>query len=281
MRGSWWDVSCRWLLLSAVAFACGGYCIYRAVQYGVAAPGEGTTTSYDVRIDYRLDSFYFRTYSYYFYKCHYKFSVDGAFYIGDVDCPRQAIDDSIKGKMVGNSGSFPIANAIVYYDPADPSMSGLIDFSATSENYYVDAALWTFIGLSIGLLFVYHAVLVAKDKGKNQRIFVDARGTVIYPEEINFDLGSDELFGKGRKAERGYSAANGEAANAANSDPSHRLRELYLDVVKHIHPDRALNEPDRAVRERLMKDANAAFQRGDAERLRSVLEEYRNLVPAL
>jgi hypothetical protein len=279
MRRSWWDVFGRWLLLTAVAFACCGYCIYRAVQYGGAAPGERTTTSYDVRINYRWSHSFFLFY--YYYTCQYNFSVDGASYSGHVNCPDPAIDDSIKGKMVGQSGSLPIANAVVYYNPANPSMSGLIDFSATSENYYRDAALWTFIGLSIGLLFVYHAVLAAKEKGENQRTFVDARGTVIYPEEINFDLGSDELFGKGRKAERGYAATNAEAASTADSDPSHRLRELYLDVVKHIHPDRALNEPDRAVRERLMKDANSAFKRGDAETLRSVLEEYMSLVPAL
>lgn len=40
------------------------------------------------------------------------------------------------------------------------------------------------------------------------------------------------------------------------------------------------NESDRTLRERLMKQANAAFKRGDAGTLREVLEEYRNTTSA-
>lgn len=56
------------------------------------------------------------------------------------------------------------------------------------------------------------------------------------------------------------------------------LREQYLEVVNTIHPDRAANEADLVLRERLMKEANAAFERGDAETLRKVLKEYRDTI---
>jgi hypothetical protein len=60
---------------------------------------------------------------------------------------------------------------------------------------------------------------------------------------------------------------------------SHGLRELYIKVVKQIHPDLASSEADRAMRERLTKDANMAFQQGDESRLRRVLEEYESQPP--
>ena len=88
---------------------------------------------------------------------------------------------------------------------------------------------------------------------------MDARGTVIYPEEIG--LGT-EFAG----------LPNRESVNSA---PSSRLRERYLEVVNTIHPDLAANEVDLALRERLMKEANAAFEHGDAETLLRVLKEYR------
>jgi len=57
------------------------------------------------------------------------------------------------------------------------------------------------------------------------------------------------------------------------------LRDIYHEVVKQIHPDRASNGLDLALRERMMKEANAAFKRGDADTLQRVLEEYRGIVP--
>jgi hypothetical protein len=64
-----------------------------------------------------------------------------------------------------------------------------------------------------------------------------------------------------------------------NFAASHGLRELYLDVIKQIHPDHASSEADRTLRERLTKDANIAFEQGDDATLRRVLEEYESLAP--
>jgi hypothetical protein len=212
----------------------------------------------------------------YHFKCDYNFSVDGASYSGGVVCEKSIVDEAIRGKRLGQSGSLPIPNAVVYYNPADPSMNSLKEFSAMSEDDYRMGAGLIGVGVFTIVFVVWGAVLAANQQSENHRMFVEAtRRTVTHPEEINYNLGSDGLFNKGRKTERGYAAANGQVGNAADSDPLHGLRELYLNVVNHIHPDRALNEPDRAVRERLMKEANAAFKRGDAEMLRSLLEEYR------
>jgi hypothetical protein len=110
--------------------------------------------------------------------------------------------------------------------------------------------------------FIFGLVLEStKSKGKAGEV-TDFTGTVLYPEEIG--LGS-EFAG----------LPNREAANSA---PSPGLREQYLEVVNMIHPDRAANELDRALRERLMKEANTAFKQGDAEMLRRVLEEYMSTI---
>jgi ABC-type phosphate transport system auxiliary subunit len=55
---------------------------------------------------------------------------------------------------------------------------------------------------------------------------------------------------------------------------SQTLKDLYRTVAKRLHPDLARDETDRAIRERLMTEANLAYERGDEARLREILEEY-------
>jgi peptidoglycan hydrolase CwlO-like protein len=78
------------------------------------------------------------------------------------------------------------------------------------------------------------------------------------------------------QADESYAAAHGEAANATDFSPSPELRKLFKDVVNQIHPDRAANEIDRALRNRLMAQANLAYRRQDADTLRKILEEYKS-----
>jgi hypothetical protein len=78
------------------------------------------------------------------------------------------------------------------------------------------------------------------------------------------------------QAEESYAAAHGEAAKAEDFSPSPELKKLFKDVVNQIHPDRAAADADRALRNRLMAEANAAYKRQDADALRRILEEYRN-----
>ena len=78
------------------------------------------------------------------------------------------------------------------------------------------------------------------------------------------------------QAEESYAAAHGEAAKAAAFSPSPELRKLFHEVVRQIHPDNATDDADRAVRNRLMAEANLAYRRGDAETLKRILEEYKS-----
>jgi len=54
--------------------------------------------------------------------------------------------------------------------------------------------------------------------------------------------------------------------------PSPELRNLYLRVIRRVHPDGAIDEQDRLRCERLTQAANRAYAVGDEAALRAVLE---------
>src|SRR5579859_3803435 len=55
---------------------------------------------------------------------------------------------------------------------------------------------------------------------------------------------------------------------------SESLRDLYRVVAKRLHPDLAIDDADRKIRERLMTEANLAYADGDEAKLRAILGEY-------
>jgi hypothetical protein len=57
--------------------------------------------------------------------------------------------------------------------------------------------------------------------------------------------------------------------------PSPELKQLWIRVLKRVHPDLAIDEQDRVRCERLTKLANKAYQAGDEEALRAVLRPSR------
>jgi hypothetical protein len=73
------------------------------------------------------------------------------------------------------------------------------------------------------------------------------------------------------QAEEAHSAAHGEAAHVQPFTPSPELKKLYREAAKRVHPDTAADEKDRARRERLMKEVNAAYAAGDEDALRHIL----------
>jgi len=75
------------------------------------------------------------------------------------------------------------------------------------------------------------------------------------------------------QAEETYSAAHGEAAEVQPFTPSPELKKLYREAAKRAHPDTATDEKDRARRERLMKEVNAAYVAGDEDSLRRILAD--------
>jgi hypothetical protein len=78
------------------------------------------------------------------------------------------------------------------------------------------------------------------------------------------------------KAEESYASAHGEMAKAEGFSPSPELKKLFKDVVNQLHPDRAGDDADRALRNRLMAEANLAYKCQDGDALRKILKEYKS-----
>lgn len=77
------------------------------------------------------------------------------------------------------------------------------------------------------------------------------------------------------QAEETFAASHGEAARIEEFHPQPELKKLFHLVVRQVHPDRASDERDRAIRENLMSEANLAYKRQDADGLRRILESYQ------
>lgn len=58
--------------------------------------------------------------------------------------------------------------------------------------------------------------------------------------------------------------------------PSETLKALYREIAKKIHPDFAIDEEERERRQRLMAEANRAYEDGDEARLKSILDEWES-----
>jgi hypothetical protein len=76
------------------------------------------------------------------------------------------------------------------------------------------------------------------------------------------------------RADESRRAVNAVQMLPATVVRSQGLKDLYRAAAKRLHPDLSRDEADRAIRERLMTEANLAYEKGDEARLREILEEY-------
>jgi hypothetical protein len=95
------------------------------------------------------------------------------------------------------------------------------------------------------------------------------------------DPGNPKAQGAAREARsRAEESRTGAAESAAREvtrfSPSTSLKSLYREVARRIHPDLAVDDADRAKRQKLMAEANLAYENGDEARLRAILEEYES-----
>ena len=58
--------------------------------------------------------------------------------------------------------------------------------------------------------------------------------------------------------------------------PSPELKRLYREAAKRIHPDFCRDATDLERRTRFMAEANRAYEAGDAESLKRILDEYED-----
>ncbi len=78
------------------------------------------------------------------------------------------------------------------------------------------------------------------------------------------------------QAAESRSAVQGEAAEAKDFAPSPELKSVYREVAKRVHPDLATDDEDRRNRERFMAEANRAYEQGNVDEMRKILDEYES-----
>jgi DnaJ-domain-containing protein 1 len=64
------------------------------------------------------------------------------------------------------------------------------------------------------------------------------------------------------------------AGSAKDFKPTEKLKKLYREVAKRIHPDLATDQAERLYRQELMVAANQAYETGDEERLKAILIDW-------
>jgi hypothetical protein len=87
--------------------------------------------------------------------------------------------------------------------------------------------------------------------------------------------GAQEFAREARaRADESRAGASGSAVKATTRfSPPPSLKTLYRKVARKIHPDLAADEADRTRRQKLMAEANHAYENGDEAKLRAILEE--------
>ena len=78
------------------------------------------------------------------------------------------------------------------------------------------------------------------------------------------------------QARQTYEEAHGKASEVHDFTTSPELKSLFREVAKRIHPDLAKDSGDLERRTRFMAEANRAYEAGDAEALRRILDEYQD-----
>ena len=77
-----------------------------------------------------------------------------------------------------------------------------------------------------------------------------------------------------RQARQTYKDAHSDGSKAREFVPSDELKRAYREAAKRLHPDFAVDPADLERRTQSMAAANSAYEAGDAEALRRILDEY-------
>lgn len=91
------------------------------------------------------------------------------------------------------------------------------------------------------------------------------------------DTQNQEQAARARAQARESAEAAGSAQETREQirfTPSERLKKLYREVAKRIHPDLANDPKERTRRTQLMAEANRAYEEGDEARLEAILREW-------
>ena len=67
-----------------------------------------------------------------------------------------------------------------------------------------------------------------------------------------------------------------QSKEAKEFQPLESLKQLYRKVAKAVHPDLSTDEEERTRRQRLMAEANRAYEEGNETKLQAILQEWES-----
>lgn len=93
------------------------------------------------------------------------------------------------------------------------------------------------------------------------------------------DTGTGKKAAKARRQAEETARQINEVADFPNKSkfkPTEELKKKFREIAKKIHPDLSDDDKDRTCRQKLMAEANVAYEAGDVRRLEQILREWEN-----
>ena len=97
---------------------------------------------------------------------------------------------------------------------------------------------------------------------------------MLNPSDYTVSQDADRARKEARRSAHAAASARAEPEKLLRFKPSERLRTLYRELAKLVHPDLTTDETERASRTRLMAEVNAAYQAGDQARLEAIRRDW-------
>ena len=95
-----------------------------------------------------------------------------------------------------------------------------------------------------------------------------------YPRDDRARNVAEEARSKARKSASEFESADDVHVSGDVFKPSERLKALYRAAAKAVHPDLASDDEGRAHRQKAMASINEAYEKGDENRIRDIIEEW-------
>lgn len=92
------------------------------------------------------------------------------------------------------------------------------------------------------------------------------------PHSEKAQKSAQEARARANETKASAGEASAEEPKAFSASPE--MKKLYREVARRVHPDLTSDRTDRAKRQILMAEANAAYELGDESKLKKILQEY-------
>ena len=133
----------------------------------------------------------------------------------------------------------------------------------------IKADLQTFEGLYLRIVGIQYAEL---DKIKAQIAEAQVR---LDPINKDAQKQASQARAQAQESERVTESAL-EQKKQKKFMPSDELKKLYQEVARSMHPDLTTDEKARIYRHQMMAEANCAYEEGNEDRLREILEQWES-----